>query len=470
MSNTYAKVANVESSTLGTFGFYWSGVLAGNLPDGPMLLTGNDGVYGYLPFTNGVSLEGSFIEPSVLAEPGVVAPGQTIFVLATLTSPANTPYLISAETGSPVFYDIEVGSNVTVSLVSQSGKTVATEPIYSNSFVATTQGISGRLTVPAGTPPGLYDVILSSSYYSFSLGTAVDGAYFGQVYVAQSASIPRISISPSVQFEGQTIGVSARIDYPNGSSVKYGMYSAAVYPKDLQNSYTSLTATIQVPMWFDSATGLWSGNITLPSAYNSGGSVAIDPGTLYLSGPYEVFISGLSADGVPSSTDISTQQGISVQPYLYLSGQDLSSLPQTSQVAFSNDQITGSMSLSGDLFLGKNTIQGGTYTDLFLADQRHTVRQQRPGDPHRGFRRVRRRTEQQAPPPTVQSWLAAADRLDRLAERVKPPTGHSIHPGNIGPVPSTEPELRRDLREPHRNRPAGVLSLRLPGRREPRRR
>ena len=361
-SNTYAKLTTVSASTTGSSANNWRGQLLGDYPAGPMIITGNGDVYGYLPFINGVGLQSSFIEPTVLAEPGVVAPGQSVFVIASLTAPANTPDVVSTETGLPVANDIEVGSNVTVSLVSQSGKTVASELLYENTFLSSTGAIQGALTVPLHTPPGLYDVLLHSSYDSLTLGTSVNGSYFGQIYVAPSESTPRISISPSAYYEGQTVVVSAKIDYSNGTSVKYGMYSAAVYPTDLQNSYNVLTQTIQAPLWYDAATGLWSGNVTLPSAYNSGGTVQIDQGALYLSGPYDVFVSGLSADGVPSSTDISTQLGFTVQPYLYLEGQDLTSVPQTSQVAFVNDTVAGSMSLTGDLFLGSTTLEGGTFT------------------------------------------------------------------------------------------------------------
>jgi subtilase family serine protease len=361
-SNTYTKVATLSGSTLGQYDNYWSGTLLGDYAYGPMVFAGNDGVYGYLPIINGVGMQSSFIETSVLAEPGVVAPGQTLFVLATLSAPGNMPDVLSLETGLPVYYDLEVGSNVTVSLVSQSGKTVATQPIYENSFLSTVLRIQGELTVPAGTAPGLYDVILRSSFDSYTLDKSIDGYYFGQVYVGASQSSPRINISPSTLYEGQTVSVTAKIDYANGTSVKYGMYSAAVYPKDLQNAYNALTETIQVPLWFDTATGLWTGNVTLPSEYNSGGTVQIDPGALYLSGPYEIFISGLSADGIPSSTDISTQKAFTVQPYLLLSGQDLTSLPQTYQVAFANDTIAGPKTLTGDLFLGANTIEGGAFT------------------------------------------------------------------------------------------------------------
>lgn len=359
-SNSYSKDATVP--VFGGFGAYWEGVLNGKYPYGPMVFTGNDGVYGYLPILNGAGLQGTFIETTVLAEPGAVAPGQSIFVLASILPPANLPAVLSLETGLPVEYDVEEGSNVTVSLVSQAGVTVASQTLYSNDFLTSIEAIQGALTVPYGIAPGLYNIILHSSFDSYTLGAWVNGSYFGQVYVAPTDSVPKISITPAVQFQGESVAVSAKIDYSNGSAVKYGMYSATVYPEDLQNYYNTLTGEIPVPLWYQSSTGLWTGNATLPSAYNAGGSTGIDPGALYLSGPYEVFVSGLSADGVPSSTEISTQQQIQIQPYFYISDQDLISLPQTSQVAFSNDVISVPSSLSGDLFTGTNTLEGGAFS------------------------------------------------------------------------------------------------------------
>ncbi len=140
------------------------------------------------------------------------------------------------------------------------------------------------------------------------------------------------------------------------------MYSAAVYPKDLQNAYNALTETIQVPMLVRHGDRPLDRERDLAVGIQLWRDRADRPRGLYLSGPYEIFVSGLSADGVPSSTDISTQHGFTIQPYLLLSGQDLTSLPQTSQVAFENDTIAGPQTLRDDLFLGANTIEGGAFT------------------------------------------------------------------------------------------------------------
>jgi len=371
-SNNYTSVATASTTYSATdYGLLWSGLMFGTYPNGPMLLTGDGDVYAYLPFVNGVGLQGSYIETTVLAEPGAVSPGQSVFVLASLIPPVNIPYVLSQETGLPVYYNIEEASNVTVSLVSQTGAVEASSQLYLNSFVTTSQDISGSLTVPSGLQPGLYNVILRSSYNSTDLGTTVNGSYFGQVYVAKAATTISTSITPSTTYEGQTVAVNAKIQYSNGTSVKYGMYQATVYPTGLQNDYTIFTEYASVPLWYDSVTGLWTGNVTLPSAYNTGGTVQVDQGALYLDGPYDVFISGVSADGVPSNTDISTQQGFAVQPYLYLEGATVTSFAQTSQVAFVGDTIIGptsylssgpATSLTDDIFVGSNTIQGSIVT------------------------------------------------------------------------------------------------------------
>jgi len=62
---------------------------------------------------------------------------------------------------------------------------------------------------------------------------------------------------------------------------------------------------------------------------------------------------------------MSAQHELCVQPYLYVSNQTLSSLEQTSGVAFSNDTIssssTTSLSLANNVFVDTNTLEGGSF-------------------------------------------------------------------------------------------------------------
>jgi subtilase family serine protease len=359
MSNTYSEVVSVPltSKSLG----YWTSLLNGSYPNGPMMLTISGGAYGYLPFMNGVDLQSSFILPSVIAEPGVVAPGQSIFVEGELEPPVNLPNVISAETGYPLSYDVAFGSNLTATLYGPSGNLVA-----SNTFWLTPEGfIGGTLDVPPDAKQGLYTIILSSSFDSATINAEVDGSFFAQIYVGPSYNIPSISTNTSALFEGQTVQVRADITYPNGTEVKFGIYSATLYPRDLQNDYSTLTQMVNVPLFYDSQLNKWVGNATMPSPYNNGGSISLYQGTIYLSGPFEVYVSGVSADGVPTTTAMSAQHELYVQPYLYVSGQTLSSLEQTSGVAFSDDTIsipsTDSVSLTNNVFVGTNTLKGGSF-------------------------------------------------------------------------------------------------------------
>jgi subtilase family serine protease len=358
-TNTYYEVASIPLTALG-WG-YWNGLLSGLYPNGPIMLTMSGGAYGYLPFMNGVDLQPSFILPAVIAEPGVVAPGQSIFVEGGLVPPENLPNVTSYETGYPLSWDVMFGSSMTAALYGPSGNFVV-----SKTFWLTPEGfIGGTLDVPSDAQQGLYTIILSSSFDSATIDADVDGSFFAQIYVGPSFNVPSISTNASALFEGQTVQVRADIAYQNGTEVKFGMYSATLYPRDLQNDYSFLTQIVNVPLFYDSQLNKWVGNATLPSPYNNGGSISIYRGALYLSGPFEVYVSGLSADGVPTTTAIAAQHELYVQPYLYVSGQTLSSLEQTSGVAFSDDTIslsgTGSLSLANDVFLGTNTLEGGSF-------------------------------------------------------------------------------------------------------------
>jgi subtilase family serine protease len=357
-SNTYSEVVSVPLTWQGLG--HWTGLLNGSYPNGPIMLTMSGGCYGYLPFMNGVDLQPSFILPSVIAEPGCVAPGQSIFVEGELIPPENLPDVISAETGYPLSYDVVYGSNLTAALYGPSGNFVT-----SDTFWLTPEGfIGGTLEVPSDAQQGLYTIILSSSFNSATINAEVDGSFFAQIYVGPSYNVPSISTNASALFEGETVQVRADIAYQNGTEVKFGMYSATLYPRDLQNNYSLLTQMINVPLFYDSQLNEWVGNATLPSPYNNGGSISLYQGTLYLSGPFEVYVSGISADGVPTTTAMSAQHELYVQPYLYVSDQTISSLEQTSGVAFSDDTITfsstGSASLTNDVFVDTNTLEGGS--------------------------------------------------------------------------------------------------------------
>jgi hypothetical protein len=83
--------------------------------------------------------------------------------------------------------------------------------------------------------------------------------------------------------------------------------------------------------------------------------------TFDYSGPYEIYVTGLAADGTPTTSVEEAQQPFFLQPYLYYTGNGSS--PATGpQIAFDDTEVPTAGLLSGDLFIGSNIISGGNIT------------------------------------------------------------------------------------------------------------
>ncbi|MEM3197258.1 MAG: protease pro-enzyme activation domain-containing protein [Conexivisphaerales archaeon] len=355
LNNTYTPSSPLTLSF--AFPGLWEGMLVGTYPNGPVTLQFT-GAYGYVEFMNGVDLQPMFILPQTEVEPGSVGPGQYIFVQGTPLPPLNVPFAISGQTGLPVYDNIIIGSNITASLVNQEGKVVSSVNIP---FSETLGIYYGYIRVPENATPGLYTVLLNSNYSSITLGASIPGSFFGQVYVAPGYSVPSIRVV-SQAYEGQNLNIIANISYQNGTEVRYGMYTAAIYPSSLQSGYGEY-ASYGVPLHYSQSANLWEGSVALSSPYTpfqyniSTGTVEV--GNQGYSGPYDIFVSGISADGVPTSAVLAAQQPFYVNPILLIQGKSVINPEQTSQVAFMNDNIT-SAQLANDVLLGSNTITGNT--------------------------------------------------------------------------------------------------------------
>jgi hypothetical protein len=204
------------------------------------------------------------------------------------------------------------------------------------------------------------------------------------VWVAGQTIEPSISVEPGSEhaspdyavgqasgdqggmlFQGEPAHVVAKIDYSNGTAVRFGEYTAFVYPASLAGEYTSLmhqeyAGGDLVQLAYDPALQAWVGNVTLPSPANQGGLSGLGLSTLDYSGPYDVYVTGVSADGVPTSAAIGAQQPFYIQPYVYFAGGQTA--PTGPQVAFDGSQLPTSGTLTGDLFVGSNSVTGGNIT------------------------------------------------------------------------------------------------------------
>lgn len=372
LNNTYSLL---KSSVLVPFHGLYVGIIRGSLPEGPVSLVLGNGVYGFDPIMSGIDLQTTRIYPQVVAEPGVVYPGQSLFIVAQPMAPLNLGSLTSFETGNTLATDIAQASNVTVSLVDSHGTVLSQTRLITTSCkeaVAICRNgaslLNGYLTVPQGITSGLYTILMRASFNSSTLGTTIFGSYYGQVYVSSGQLQESVSVTPSTTFQNQNVKIVAKITYPNGQPVTNGIFNAFIYPRNLESVYAFVNhdyyvAGSLITLSYNPASGTWEGNVTLPSQYDSSSIKAISSRTSQISGPFDVFVTGESYDGFVPNVSSAMQKRFFIQPFLYVSGQKITSLEQNSQVAFANDEfnITG-INLYSDFFLGTNTFDGGTVT------------------------------------------------------------------------------------------------------------
>ncbi len=376
MTNTYKQVAVTELNYSKSTGDY-VGVVTDRLPDGVTVLRMQGPVLGYLPIISGISFAGTDIYPQLVVEPGTVAPGQSLTIVARLTAPENLAAILSFSSGDTLGNTIAYGSNVTAALVGPNGSTVATailpNQVCAQALKVCGAGltlINGYMTIPHSASPGLYTILLNASYNDETTGLNFTGSFFGQVYVASGASIPSVSVTPSTLYQGQDAQIMANITYPNGKEVTNGLYSAFVYPKAAQDRYSSLMHSTYasfglIQLTYNPRLNLWVANVAMPSPYNSSLLSSINGNSSYYGGPYDIYVSGISADGVPTTSALSAQQDFFVQPYVYVANEVMTNVQQTSDLALSNVTIDAGPSPSAftnDRFFGTDTIQGSNVT------------------------------------------------------------------------------------------------------------
>jgi subtilase family serine protease len=346
----------------------YEGNLVSPAPVGPLSLVIGGSTYGYAPMVNGMYLQTTYIYPEVAAEPGSAAPGQYLTVLAAPIAPVNVYFETSYETGGTLGAAAAEGSNVTATLVTPNGTSVSTVAL---TYQACPQALRvcsggapflyGELQVPASAAPGLYTVLLSSSFSSYTPGGDMAGSFYGQVLVTEGPITPKVTLSPSTLYQGERAVLKADIAYPNGTEVRYGEYTAVVYPASLQGQYTQIMHTAYasselVPLSYDLALNEWVGNLTMPSP-SSSGSISGSGGSPY-GGTFDAFVTGLSSDGVPTTSASSAALGFFVQPYLFVTGTAGPPAGMASGLAFGGANISSPAALSGDIFLGSNTVSG----------------------------------------------------------------------------------------------------------------
>ena len=335
--------------------------LASPYTAGPTTLMLQGNTYGFLPFTNGIYLQTSTVTPEVASEPGSAGPGQYLTILTKPVAPVNVASISSIDTGGTVGTDIAAGSNVTAFLLNPQGNVLATATL-----IKLGSSISGLLKIPVNAQAGLYTIMLQASYGSETL------EYARWLFLRASLGFKRNNHTKNYTFSYDAIHgakrqITADIQYTNGQEVTQGEYTAIIYPQELQNQYTTIMYNEYLngqltQLTYNSSLNRWTAIVTLPSPYNSGVISPVNDNSFYYAGPYEAYVTGISYDGVPTTTQLAAQQNFQIQPYLYLANQLITTLQQNWGLALTGDTITGSQNLANNVFIGLNTLQGGTTT------------------------------------------------------------------------------------------------------------
>jgi subtilase family serine protease len=359
LTNTYNTLDTITlvPANLTTYGNVTVANLTQPYPAGPTTLMLQGNTYGFLPFTNGIYLQTSIIQPEVVAEPAAIGPGQSLTIITSPIAPINIANTPSMDTGNTVGTDITTGSSITAYLIN------ATRNIVSSSaLIYQSSTIRGSLQVPLNSPSGLYTIILQANYGSLTLGYTINGLFYSQIWISNATITPTITLSPSNLYMGQTAQITADIQYPNGQEITQGEYTAIIYPQQLQNSFMTIMRTEYqnfqlIPLSYDSTLNKWTANILMPSPYNAGALTPINSNSFDYSGPFDVYVTGISYDGFPTTTLLSAQKSFMIQPYIYVSNQNITSFQQNWGLALTEVNITGSTTLTQTLFLGSNAVQ-----------------------------------------------------------------------------------------------------------------
>ncbi|MGC8593782.1 MAG: protease pro-enzyme activation domain-containing protein [Nitrososphaeria archaeon] len=353
MKNTYIPIETIPLIPVNSTYGIWEGTTNATYQNGPVLLQGV-GAFGYLPVMNGVDLQTMFILPETVIEPGAGSPGNYIIVQGNPLPPYSLLSYFSAATGYPIFENVMYGSNITAELISPSGKVISTANIPFNGMY-----YNGYLKVPENAQPGLYSVVLNSFYESYTLGLNITGSYYGQILISPS-TVPKITVTGE-KFEGGNLNIYANITYQNGTEVKYGIFVAAVYSNDAQSGY-GMYLFSGVPLSYSQSMNEWVGRVSLPNPY-SPFQYNATTGTVFMgpqgySGPFDVYVSGTTWNGVPTTSSLSAQKQFFISPQYFVSGKILGHPLQTNNLALKNDTlIVSNSTLSDDVFLGGNTLK-----------------------------------------------------------------------------------------------------------------
>jgi len=178
--------------------------------------------------------------------------------------------------------------NITISFI-HNGKVYYSTQVNAITIGSSTYYIT-QVKLPSSLPSGYYIVKAYGSYNNGSYMTF--GVGYGQIYITNEHLLLSAKVN-SVAFENDTVTVNASIYYPNGTKVKFGIFSAIFAPNYLSSQLDNLQISYSVSLQY--INGFWVGNFSIPAgSYNDSG-VTVDQ----VAGVWNVYIVGTSAEGIP---------------------------------------------------------------------------------------------------------------------------------------------------------------------------
>ncbi|MEM3269666.1 MAG: protease pro-enzyme activation domain-containing protein [Saccharolobus sp.] len=331
--NNYIYEKNV---TLIKYGSLWYAKVYGLQPTAT-LIKGDGEVYGLQPIFLGVQAQ-SYILTPIIASPEVVTPNESIYI--ELTPSASLCAL-------------DNDYNVTASLVSSNGSILSSQmlaPQYTSSLLITPY--IGYLHIPNNIKPGYYLIYLNVTGYVGN-ETKLMGYTAYQIYISPYSITPKINIQ-RYAFQGQKVTFYVNITYNNGSEVTYGVFTALVFPKQIEGQYSELSQeVVQVLLTYNASLGLWQGSYITPSINNLGNATYLNPG--YYVGEFDIYVQGVSFNGIPTSTN--SIKSFLILPYNLISNKEIDTLIPVNSV-LENTNITYNGTLTNVIMLGINTLHG----------------------------------------------------------------------------------------------------------------
>jgi len=247
LNNTFSNVTSISLSkarivNISLFGInitnqkYIYGIYNISKNIGGNYLIKINNTFGFDEFVEGIYVV-PYIIPSVFTEPTTASPGSNI-----------TIGVIAETVGSP---------NISVSFY-RHGKLMYETQINSI-CIDNNQYYLGNIQIPNNLTKGYYTIIAKATYSND--GYMDSGIGFTQIYISPNSLSSVIYENPKVVLQGTNIILEAKITYPNGTPVKYGVFTAVIVPSFLSQNFDSLSTNYAYPLTYNN--GIWIANISV---------------------------------------------------------------------------------------------------------------------------------------------------------------------------------------------------------------